>query len=448
MFFQQIRPSRTPASLQIRQTGGAKGTNQQQPQLQTTSAAGNRTTTVTHMKVGNTHIKQISAAANNNNNNHNNNSSSTTTNGPNNSAAAFMSTSATSTNLPNNNNNNNNTASNTHSNHINHTIVVSSPHIAGTVASASTFSTASSSGSVPALASKTSTLTLPANNASAANATPSVPNHHPSASATPTTPNTASKANASKNASSSASAAASAVAAAARAAAAAAKEKEKKTTTAAVAASAFYPQSTALSMASSMYGDDDINDVAAMGGVNLAEESQRILGSTELIGTQIRSCKDEVFLHMPVLQARLRQAMARHGLEEPSNDVAVLISHACQERIKNVVEKLAVIAEHRIDIIKVDPRYEVTKDVRGQIKFLEELDKAEQKRHEEQEREMLMRAAKSRSKTEDPEQAKLKAKVRICILILVPLSTNPIAKRRQKRCNVPKWKSCVSETQI
>uniref|UniRef100_A0A2Y9D106 TAFH domain-containing protein n=1 Tax=Anopheles arabiensis TaxID=7173 RepID=A0A2Y9D106_ANOAR len=162
----------------------------------------------------------------------------------------------------------------------------------------------------------------------------------------------------------------------------------------------------------SMYGDDDINDVAAMGGVNLAEETQRILGSTEFVGTQIRSCKDEVFLHLPALQSRIRAIIARHGLEEPSNEVAVLISHACQERLKNVVEKLAIIAEHRIDIIKVDPRYEVTKDVRGQIKFLEELDKAEQKRHEEQEREMLMRAAKSRSKTEDPEQAKLKAKAK------------------------------------
>lgn len=53
----------------------------------------------------------------------------------------------------------------------------------------------------------------------------------------------------------------------------------------------------------------------------------------------------------------------------------------------------------------------MTSDVRGQIKFLEELDKAEQKRHEEVEREILLRAAKSRSKTEDPEQAKLKAKV-------------------------------------
>lgn len=165
-------------------------------------------------------------------------------------------------------------------------------------------------------------------------------------------------------------------------------------------------------VSNSMYGDDDINDVAAMGGVNLAEETQRILGSTEFVGTQIRSCKDEVFLHMSALQSKIRGIIARHGLEEPSSEVAVLISHACQERLKNIVEKLAVIAEHRIDIIKVDPRYEVTKDVRGQIKFLEELDKAEQKRHEEQEREMLMRAAKSRSKTEDPEQAKLKAKAK------------------------------------
>lgn len=44
----------------------------------------------------------------------------------------------------------------------------------------------------------------------------------------------------------------------------------------------------------------------------------------------------------------------------------------------------------------------------GQLKFLEDLDKAERKKHEELEREMLLRAAKSRSKTEDPEQAKLK----------------------------------------
>lgn len=119
---------------------------------------------------------------------------------------------------------------------------------------------------------------------------------------------------------------------------------------AAAAANSFFQQN---SMSTSMYGDDDINDVAAMGGVNLAEESQRILGCTENIGTQIRSCKDEVFLNLPALQARIRAITAERGLDEPSQDVAVLISHACQERLKNIVEKLAVIAEHRIDVIKV-----------------------------------------------------------------------------------------------
>ena len=52
-------------------------------------------------------------------------------------------------------------------------------------------------------------------------------------------------------------------------------------------------------------GDDDINDVAAMGGVNLAEESQRILGSTDNVGSVIRSCKDETFLQTGLLHQRI-----------------------------------------------------------------------------------------------------------------------------------------------
>lgn len=48
------------------------------------------------------------------------------------------------------------------------------------------------------------------------------------------------------------------------------------------------------------------------------------------------------------------------GLEEPNADVAALISHATQERLKNFVEKLAVIAEHRMDIIKVSSHSQLT----------------------------------------------------------------------------------------
>lgn len=52
--------------------------------------------------------------------------------------------------------------------------------------------------------------------------------------------------------------------------------------------------------------DDDINDVASMAGVNLNEENARILATgSELVGTQIRSCKDEAFLPANVLHKRI-----------------------------------------------------------------------------------------------------------------------------------------------
>ncbi|XP_023210010.1 transcription initiation factor TFIID subunit 4-like [Centruroides sculpturatus] len=150
-----------------------------------------------------------------------------------------------------------------------------------------------------------------------------------------------------------------------------------------------------------------------MGGVNLVEESQRILASNaEIVGTQIRSCKDENFVFTGALQRRINMIAAKYGLGDTPSDVLSLISHATQERLKTLVEKLGIIAEHRVENIKNDPRYEVTQDVKAQLKFLEELDRIEKKKHEEQEREMLLRAAKSRSKLEDPEQLKLKQKAK------------------------------------
>ncbi|KAF8781798.1 transcription initiation factor TFIID subunit 4-like isoform X4 [Argiope bruennichi] len=164
---------------------------------------------------------------------------------------------------------------------------------------------------------------------------------------------------------------------------------------------------------SALRDDDDINDVAAMGGVNLVEESQKILASnSEIVGTQIRSCKDESFLFSSALQRRIHEIAQKHGLDDVSPDVINLVSHASQIRLKNLVEKLSVIAEHRVETPKNDSRYEITQDVKSQIKFLEELDRLEKRRHEEQEREILLRAAKSRSKLEDPEQLKLKQKAK------------------------------------
>ncbi|XP_076448738.1 transcription initiation factor TFIID subunit 4-like [Babylonia areolata] len=159
--------------------------------------------------------------------------------------------------------------------------------------------------------------------------------------------------------------------------------------------------------------NDDINDVATMGGVNLSEESKNILATnSELIGSQIRSCQDKTFLPQDVLTSRIAAAAKKQGLEGVSPEVSRIISHATEHVLRDWISKLSTIAEHRIEIYKMDPRFESTSDVRHQLKFLEELDKVEKKRHEEQEREMLLRAIKSRSKNEDPEQLRLKQRAK------------------------------------
>ena len=152
-----------------------------------------------------------------------------------------------------------------------------------------------------------------------------------------------------------------------------------------------------------------------MGGVNLVEETQR-MAATDLIGNQVlRSCKDETFLQTGLLTERISRICKDRGLEAPPTEVVALVSHATQERLKSLLEKLSVVAEHRLDIIKSmdeGEKYEVTQDVRSQLKFINDLEKIERKRHDEAERELLFRAAKSRTKTEDPEKEKLKAKAK------------------------------------
>ncbi|XP_033755591.1 transcription initiation factor TFIID subunit 4-like [Pecten maximus] len=180
----------------------------------------------------------------------------------------------------------------------------------------------------------------------------------------------------------------------------------------------------------SLKDDDDINDVATMGGVNLSEETKNILATNaDFIGTQIRSCKDEAFLHHATLQSRISAIAKKYGVDEVSSDVINLVSHAAQERMRDVLEKLATIAEHRIEIYKMNDRFEVTKDVKSQLKFIEELDKLEKKRHEEQEWEKIMKAAKSRSKHEDPEQQKIKQKAK-------ELQQAEIERMRQEEANL------------
>ncbi|KAK1795905.1 hypothetical protein P4O66_009014, partial [Electrophorus voltai] len=164
---------------------------------------------------------------------------------------------------------------------------------------------------------------------------------------------------------------------------------------------------------SSFRDDDDINDVASMAGVNLNEESARIMAcSSELVGAVVRSCRDEPFLHVAVLQQGVTRIGSSLGVVEVNPDVLGILSHATQERLRDLLEKLTAIAQHRNISYRDDWRHSQTDDAHSQMRFLEQLEKMEKRRREEEERETLLRVAKSRFSSEDPEQIRLKQRAK------------------------------------
>ncbi|XP_029697450.1 transcription initiation factor TFIID subunit 4-like isoform X1 [Takifugu rubripes] len=176
--------------------------------------------------------------------------------------------------------------------------------------------------------------------------------------------------------------------------------------------------------------DDDINDVASMAGVNLNEESARILAtSSELVGTKIRSCKDESFLPAGLLHRRILDTAKKLGVSEVPLEVVNFISHATQSRLRSLLEKVSAVAQHRTDGGKDEECCEQTSDVRSQLRFFEQLERIEKQRKDEQEREILLKAAKSRARQEDPEQARLKQKAK-------EMQQQELAQMRQRDANL------------
>ncbi|XP_020485211.2 transcription initiation factor TFIID subunit 4 [Labrus bergylta] len=176
--------------------------------------------------------------------------------------------------------------------------------------------------------------------------------------------------------------------------------------------------------------DDDINDVASMAGVNLSEESARILATnSELVGAVTRSCKDESFLSTSLLTQRALGIGKKFGVSELGSDVINYISYATQQRLQNLLEKVSQVAQQKNMTFKEDERYKQVSDVRAQLKFFEQLDQMEKQRKEEQEREILLKAAKSRSRQEDPEQLRLKQKAK-------EMQQQELAQIRQREANL------------
>ncbi|GAA6221820.1 transcription initiation factor TFIID subunit 4-like [Lates japonicus] len=176
--------------------------------------------------------------------------------------------------------------------------------------------------------------------------------------------------------------------------------------------------------------DDDINDVASMAGVNLSEESANILATNSgLVGAVTHSCKDEAFLSCALLQRRMLEIGRRYGVTDLGAEVVNYVSHATQQRLQNLLEKVSQVAQQKNVNLKEDDNYEQSSDVRAQLKYFEQLDQLEKQRKEEQEREILLKAAKSRARQEDPEQLRLKQKAK-------EMQQQELAQMRQREANL------------
>ncbi|KAJ0032075.1 hypothetical protein NQD34_002156 [Periophthalmus magnuspinnatus] len=156
--------------------------------------------------------------------------------------------------------------------------------------------------------------------------------------------------------------------------------------------------------------DDDINDVASMAGVNLREENAQIL--TTQVGAVVQSCQDQPFLAPNALLGRVLQMGQPLEVTEVSSEVVALVSHAAQEFLRTLLEKLSVMAQHRKNLIKDNSLHSEVNDVRSQLKFLEDMETLRKKRKDDEERERLLRLARSRAHMADPEMLLLKQRAK------------------------------------
>uniref|UniRef100_A0A3P9H2K8 Transcription initiation factor TFIID component TAF4 C-terminal domain-containing protein n=1 Tax=Oryzias latipes TaxID=8090 RepID=A0A3P9H2K8_ORYLA len=150
--------------------------------------------------------------------------------------------------------------------------------------------------------------------------------------------------------------------------------------------------------------DDDINDVASMAGVNLREENARNLTST--VGSVVQSCQDQLFLSPHELLTSVLHTGEPLGVTDVGPDVVAVVSHATQEYLRELVEKISAVAKHR----REDSWHDRVSDVCSQLRFLEEIEKLKKKRRDEEEKEKLLRVACVCLQLQQMEEAQLQQK--------------------------------------
>ncbi|KJH42744.1 hypothetical protein DICVIV_11268 [Dictyocaulus viviparus] len=108
---------------------------------------------------------------------------------------------------------------------------------------------------------------------------------------------------------------------------------------------------------------------------------------------------DSALLRPPDIMSRITQCM--NEMCYVDEEVLVLISDAAEYRLRELIGELAVLAEHRIEPLRLNPNYGPIDDTRRQLRFLEDIDRQQEEQRENREKEALIRMSKSKGIAKD-----------------------------------------------
>ncbi|KAJ1370084.1 hypothetical protein KIN20_031733 [Parelaphostrongylus tenuis] len=108
---------------------------------------------------------------------------------------------------------------------------------------------------------------------------------------------------------------------------------------------------------------------------------------------------ESAFLRPPDIMSRITQCM--NEMCYVDEEVLVLISDAAENRLREIIGELAVLAEHRMEPLRLNPNYAPIDDTRRQLRFLEDMDRQQEEQRENREKEALIRMSKSKGIAKD-----------------------------------------------
>ncbi|WKX92281.1 hypothetical protein Q1695_010369 [Nippostrongylus brasiliensis] len=139
-------------------------------------------------------------------------------------------------------------------------------------------------------------------------------------------------------------------------------------------------------------------DSAAAG--ELMDETPAPHAEEEMLVRQLQEgALDSALLRPPDIMSRITQCM--NEMCYVDEEVLVLISDAAEYRLREVIGELAILAEHRMDPLRLNPNYGPIDDTRRQLRFLEDIDRQQEEQRENREKEALIRMSKSKGIAKD-----------------------------------------------